>query len=225
MRTRVRAGLDLDVRGACVRSKKPSQLTPCEFEAVWWILGRSNYFNESEVYSFYDGSWVSGPNLMDNVTYGSSGFCTTQLNKTHTMLIRSEYPNVVLYNWMMEEWTQEWTQMQSQRQFFSCISFGSGEIMVAGATDRDYAQNLTSIEIYDPEIDIWYYSKDLPSNPSNSSGRLSVWNDNPIFIDRENIWKFEDGKWTLLESKPTNELSSYNLGFTIVVPDDFIPDC
>ena len=83
------------------------------------------------------------------------------------MLIRSEYPNVVLYNWMMEEWTQEWTQMQSQRQFFSCISFGSGEIMVAGATDRDYAQNLTSIEIYDPEIDIWYYSKDLPSNPSN----------------------------------------------------------
>ena len=84
---------------------------------------------------------------------------------------------------------------------------------------------LKTIEIYDPEIDIWYYSKDLPSNPSNSSGRLSVWNDNPIFIDRENIWKFEDGKWTLLESKPTNELSSYNLGFTIIVPDDFIPDC
>ena len=28
MRTLVRAGLDLDVRGACVRRKKPSQLTP-----------------------------------------------------------------------------------------------------------------------------------------------------------------------------------------------------
>ena len=31
MHTRVRAGLDLDVRGACVRRKNPSQLTPCTF--------------------------------------------------------------------------------------------------------------------------------------------------------------------------------------------------
>ena len=32
VRTRVRAGLDLDVRGACVRRKKPSQLTPWYFQ-------------------------------------------------------------------------------------------------------------------------------------------------------------------------------------------------
>ena len=31
VRARVRANLDLDVRGACVRRKKPSQLTPCLF--------------------------------------------------------------------------------------------------------------------------------------------------------------------------------------------------
>ena len=29
VRARVRANLDLDVRGACVRRKKRSQLTPC----------------------------------------------------------------------------------------------------------------------------------------------------------------------------------------------------
>ena len=31
VRTRVRAHLNLDVRGACVRPKKWSQLTPCNF--------------------------------------------------------------------------------------------------------------------------------------------------------------------------------------------------
>ena len=30
VRARVRANLDLDVRGACVRRKKPSQPTPCK---------------------------------------------------------------------------------------------------------------------------------------------------------------------------------------------------
>ena len=34
VRARVRADLDLDVRGACVRRKKPSQPTPCLFVAL-----------------------------------------------------------------------------------------------------------------------------------------------------------------------------------------------
>ena len=32
VRARVRANLDLDVRGACVRRKKRSQLTPCSIK-------------------------------------------------------------------------------------------------------------------------------------------------------------------------------------------------
>ena len=34
VRARVRANLDLDVRGACVRRKKPSQPTPCIFNEI-----------------------------------------------------------------------------------------------------------------------------------------------------------------------------------------------
>ena len=89
--------------------------------------------------------------------------------------------------------------------------------MVSGGIDF-YGNNLNTTEIYDPEIDSWYYSQNVPSY-----GKLSVWNDNPLLIDRENIWKFEDGKWTLLESKPTDNLSTKKIAFTL--PDDFIPDC
>ena len=95
--------------------------------------------------------------------------------------------------------------------------------MVLGGIDF-YGNGLLTTEIYDPEIDSWYYSQDAPSNIWHKiNGELSVWNDNPLLIDSENIWKFEDGKWTLLESKPTANLQKTKFAFTL--PDDFIPDC
>ena len=88
--------------------------------------------------------------------------------------------------------------------------------LVSGGIDF-YGNNLNTTEIYDPEIDSWYYSQDVPSN-----GKLSVWNEDPLMIDREKIWKFENGKWTLMESKPTGYFYQ-NFAFTL--PDDFITDC
>ena len=38
VRARVRANLDLDVRGACVRRKKRSQLTPCQFHLIFILF-------------------------------------------------------------------------------------------------------------------------------------------------------------------------------------------
>ena len=48
VRTRVRAHLNLDVRGACVRPKKRSQLTPCKYVMgrIWFLnfqLSNSHY--------------------------------------------------------------------------------------------------------------------------------------------------------------------------------------
>ena len=109
------------------------------------------------------------------------------------------------------------TPMQSGRKYHSCTTFGEGKVIVSGGVDF-YGNSIYTTEIYDPEIDSWYYSQDVPSN-----GKLSVWNDDPLMIDRENIWKFENGKWTLLESKPTDY--SYEKKFAFTLPDDFMPYC
>ena len=198
----------------------------------WWIFEGSN---SSEVYSSTRGSWESGPSLVvsDNSDYfPAQSSCTTQLNKTHTMLIlggafdpNSSYgvSHVLLYD-HTDSGPKVWTYgspMQSGRVYHSCTSFGEGKVMVSGGIDF-YGNSFNTTEIYDPEIDSWYYSQDMPTN-----GKLSVWNDNPLLIDRENIWKFEDGKWNLLESKPTDYSYHgwYQQKFAFTLPDDFIPDC
>ena len=45
---RVRANLDLDVRGACVRRKKRSQLTPCSFSTVHMWLSSHDFGDRRE---------------------------------------------------------------------------------------------------------------------------------------------------------------------------------
>ena len=103
------------------------------------------------------------------------------------------------------------------RDSHSCISFGSGCIMVTGGRKFSSGQSLTTTEIYDPEINSWYYSKDVPSN-SDYGGKLVNWNGSPLLINRENMWKFEDGEWTLLKSTPS---LLYRQKFAITLPDDF----
>ena len=96
--------------------------------------------------------------------------------------------------------------------------------MVAGGIGSNN-WNITTTEIYDPEINSWYVSKDLPHtgyNDYNQFGRLINWNGSPLWIDRGNISKFVDGEWILLESTPT---ILDNQKFAITLPDDFIPDC
>ena len=96
--------------------------------------------------------------------------------------------------------------------------------MVVGGSD-----SLTA-EIYDPEIDLWYYIKDVPYNwLFDQHGYFINWNGSPLLINDftngfdENMWKFEDGEWTLLEYSRPTRLDKTN--FAITLPDNFIPDC
>ena len=75
--------------------------------------------------------------------------------------------------------------------------------MTLGGIDF-YGNNLNTTDIYDP-----------------SNGKLSVWNDDPLMIDRENIWKFENGlSWNRnLQTTPTKKK------FVFTLPEDFILDC
>ena len=129
--------------------------------------------------------------------------------------------DVMIYDWTKEEWSKG-TPMQSPRARHMCTPFGSGSFMVAGGYEPNEGKYYTT-EIYDPEIDSWYYSKDLPSE--RVSGNLVNWNGYPLFISSYNgydIWKFENGDWTLLKSTPDNYISN---DFATLLPDDFIPDC
>ena len=81
---------------------------------------------------------------------------------TQTMLIggMTEYSeslaDVILYDWTNEEWTLG-TPMQTPRKYHSCTIFGSGLIMVAGGYDYNH-DYIKTIEIYEPEINSWYYT-------------------------------------------------------------------
>ena len=200
----------------------------------WWIFDADfdHIGNRSEVYSFTNESWIYGPILYAGTDYlPKHGVCTAQLNKTHTMLIGGDVygdsiADVYLYDWTKGEWTTG-PPMQTTRTYHSCTPFGSGLIMVAGGMDYTSAgQNLITTEVYDPEINSWYYSKDLPSNDYNDQnhedhGKLINWNGSPLWIKWPNLWKFEEGVWTLLESTAT----IYSYKFAIILPDDFISDC
>ena len=148
----------------------------------------------SEFFSFTNGSWESGPSFIgsNGINYlPKNGFCSGQLNTTHSMLIggygdgdsSDSFPalaDVTLYDWIEGEWTPG-TPMQSprlsrKRSKTSCTSFGSGHIMVTAGSEDLY---FDETEIYDPEIDAWYYTKDLPSiyvykNSSTGMGRLQA---------------------------------------------------
>ena len=76
-------------------------------------------------------------------------------------------------------------------------------MMVAGGTSL-FGEKVASVEIYDSAIDSWYFSEDLPENPDSGY----------------NIWKFEEGAWSQLDSSLT--VLYYYEDF---LPDDFIPDC
>lgn len=86
-------------------------------DIAWWMFEYDfdHMGNISEVYSFTNQSWVSGPNLIgrDGTEYlARFDFCTIQLNKTHSMLIggldldtHDSTADVILYDWTKGEWT------------------------------------------------------------------------------------------------------------------------
>ena len=186
----------------------------------------------SEVYSSTNGSWMSGPSYVEinGTTFPGYGFCGAQLNKTHSMLTGGQpfgsweesVTDVMIYDWTKEEWSKG-APMQSSRARHQCTPFGSGSFMVTGGYEP-YEGTYYTTEIYDPEIDSWYYSKDLPTKVD---GNLINWNGYPLFVAPHNVWKFENGDWTLLNSTPNSKAYS-NFGksnFATLLPDDFIPDC
>ena len=96
-------------------------------------------------------------------------------------------------------------------------------MMVAGGTSL-FGEVVASVEIYDSAIDSWYYSEDLPEEPTDSFYQdLITWAGNPVWLNRYNIWKFEEGAWSELESSLTGQ--HYYEDFLLMVPDDFIAGC
>ena len=95
-------------------------------------------------------------------------------------------------------------------------------MMVAGGTSL-FGEKVASVEIYDSAIDSWYFSEDLPENPDSGYDDLITWAGNPVWLHRYNIWKFEEGAWSQLDSSLT--VLYYYEDFLLMVPDDFIPDC
>ena len=95
-------------------------------------------------------------------------------------------------------------------------------MMVAGGTSL-FGEKVASVEIYDSAIDSWYYSEGLPEEPYSSHHDLITWAGNPVWLNRYNIWKFEEGAWSELDSSVTG--GYYYNDFILMVPDDFIPGC
>ena len=95
-------------------------------------------------------------------------------------------------------------------------------MMVAGGTSL-FEEQVASVEIYDSAIDSWYYSEDLPEELFGNQHDLITWAGNPVWLNMNNIWKFEEGAWSELESSLTG-LYYYD-DFLLMVPDDFIPGC
>ena len=97
-------------------------------------------------------------------------------------------------------------------------------MMVAGGTSL-FGEEVASVEIFDSAINSWYYSEDLPEEPGTvgSDSDLITWAGNPVWLNRNNIWKFEEGAWSQLDSSPTGNF--YYSDFLLMVPDDFIPGC
>ena len=205
----------------------------------WWILEcdwleRDVNSISSEVYSSTNGSWVSGPSFIGingTSTFPGFGFCGAQLNKTHSLLTGGQpfgrweesVTDVMIYDWTKEEWSKG-TPMQSPRARHMCTPFGLGSFMVVGGYEPYEGQYYTT-EIYDPEIDSWYYSKDLPSGCLHGKyGNIVNWNGYPLVISGYNICKFENGDWTLLKSTPDKSVYP-NPNFETLLPDDFMPDC
>ena len=96
-------------------------------------------------------------------------------------------------------------------------------MMVAGGTSL--FGEVTSVEIYDSSLESWYYSEDLPEEPFDRfyySG-LITWDGNPVWLNVRNIWKFEEGTWSELDSSVTDVY--HHDDFLLMVPDDFIPGC
>ena len=96
-------------------------------------------------------------------------------------------------------------------------------MMVAGGTSL-FGEEVASVEIYDSAIDSWYYSEDLPEEPWLCCyHELITWAGNPVWLNSYNIWKFEEGAWSRLESGVADYYHSDDL--LLLVPDDFIPAC
>ena len=94
--------------------------------------------------------------------------------------------------------------------------------MVAGGTSL-FGEKVASVEIFDSAIDS-YYSEDLPEDPvSHYHHDLISWARNPVWLNSYNIWKFEEGAWSELESSLTGGF--YCKDLLLIVPDDFIPGC
>lgn len=194
----------------------------------WWIFDAEySRLESSEVFN-KEGVWEPGPsqpsyNGSDNLP---DDFCSVQLNATHTAIIGGKLSDTSIADVMFYDWTTSaWTPgppLQTPRREHDCTSFGNSRMMVAGGTSL-FGEEVASVEIYDSAIDSWYYTEDLPEKPSTYYDELITWAGNPVWLNYLNIWKFEEGVWSQLDSSLTGPY--FNEDFLLMVPDDFIPSC
>ena len=192
----------------------------------WWIFEED--FSSSEVFN-KNGVWESGPSepSYNGSSNTPTGFCSVQLNSTHTAVIGgylsdTSKADVIFYDWTIGDWIPG-PPLQTPRRSHDCTSFGNGRMMVAGGTSL-FDEEVSSVEIYDSSLDSWYFSEDLPEEPAYEYyNDLFTWDGNPVWLNYHNIWKYEEGDWSRLEARVTENY--YRNDFTLMVPDDFIPDC
>merc|ERR1712215_139916 len=90
----------------------------------------------------------------------------------------------------------------SPRRHHKCISLHQGKAMEAGGGGLFGANLDLSAEVYDPNLGQWYQSVDLPKRPDY----LLSWDGNAVMINFGEIWKLEEGVWTLLDVRTSNTL-------------------
>lgn len=193
----------------------------------WWIF--QNDFSDSDSSEVFNknGVWESGPSAprYNGSSNTPSGFCSVQLNSTHTAVIGgglsdTSIADVIFYDWAIGEWIPG-PPLQTPRRYHVCTSLGNGQMMVAGGFSL--SEVVSSVEIFDSSLDSWYFSEDLPEEADKNDHDLITWNGNPVWLNGENMWKYEKGSWYPLQASVTD---GYHYDdFILMVPDDFIPDC
>ena len=115
------------------------------------------------------------------------------------------------------------------RELHACTKISNDRVMVGGGYVPDN-RNTRSVEIYDSTINGggggWYIDEDLEFPDADApTERILLYteNKNPIWINGDDIWKFENHQWIKLNSKIG--VYAYGVADAILVPEDFvIPD-
>ena len=115
VRTRVCAHLKLDVRGACVRPKKPSQLTPCSFSKMYalFITQFDEFTKNNPKFEFLKFSIAADRNWEYRLFYveikltGKYLSCSLQI-----------YKNLHLSFYMGNLWTCEFLKLVCEQHYF-----------------------------------------------------------------------------------------------------------